>query len=58
MGCSLLEQRVPLSLVLSCTCCMFLKGYFAACVISESNASVSAWDKILGVLVAFFFSTD
>lgn len=36
---------------------VFLKGYFAACVLSESNASVSAWDKILWVLVAFFFSS-
>lgn len=34
---------------------MFLKGYLAACALSESNASVGAWDKILWVLVAFSF---
>lgn len=52
------KHRVPLSLVLSFLGCVFLKGYFGACILSESNASVSAWQKILGVLVAFYFSSD
>lgn len=57
-GGSLGKHRVPLSLVLSFLGCVFLKGYFSACILSESNASVSAWHKILGVLVAFYFSSD
>lgn len=52
------KHRVPLSLVLSFLGCVFLKGYFGACVLSESNASVSAWHKILRVLAAFYFSSD
>lgn len=52
---SLGKHRVPLSLVLSFLGCVFLKGYFGACVLGDSNASVSAWHKILWGLAAFYF---